>query len=200
MNKSDSIVELSKALAKFQEEVKQPLKDADNPFFRSKYVPLENVVEAITECAPKQGLAFLQWPCNSEDGRIGIVTMITHSSGEYIEFDPVYMKSEKDTPQGNGSTLTYLRRYSLSAVFGITSDQDDDANEGSGNNNKQQKQSDPLTEKLTVTFSQAMQKLGSANNVYKALNTNQTNMKKLFNSNNKKQKEETLKQLEGLIA
>mgnify|MGYP001432771798 CR=1 FL=1 len=139
MKKSDSIVEISKALAKFQSEVKQPLKDADNPFFKSKYVPLESVVEAITDIAPNHGLSFVQWALNDENGRVGVATMVMHETGEFIEFDPVFMNAEKNTPQGAGSLITYLKRYSLSAVFGITSDQDDDGNESSGNN--QQKQS-----------------------------------------------------------
>src|SRR5699024_3517218 len=133
MNKSESIVEISKALAKFQEEVKQPLKDADNPFFRSKYVPLENVVETISEYGPKNGLSFVQWPRNDENGRVGVATLLMHTSGEFIEFDPVYMKSDKETAQGAGALITYLKRYSLSAIYGITSDQDDDGNESSGN-------------------------------------------------------------------
>lgn len=134
VKKSESIIEISKALAKFQSSVKQPLKDADNPFFKSKYVPLENVVEAITEVAPKQGLSFVQWALNDDSGRVGVATMLMHESGEYLEFDPVFMNAEKNTPQGAGSLITYLKRYSLSAVFGITSDLDDDANESSGNN------------------------------------------------------------------
>lgn len=133
MRKSESIVELSKALAKFQEEVKQPLKDKDNPFFRSKYVPLENVVEAITDVAPKNGLSFVQWALNDENGRVGVATMLMHESGEWIEFDAVHMKADKETAQGAGALITYLKRYSLSAVFGITSDQDDDGNGASGN-------------------------------------------------------------------
>ncbi len=137
MNKSESIAELSKALAKFQAEVKQPMKDADNPFFKSKYVPLENVVEAINSYAPKHGLSFVQWALNDENGRIGVATLLMHQSGEYIEFDPVFMNAEKNTPQGAGSLITYLKRYSLSAVFGITSDVDDDANDSSGNNVKE---------------------------------------------------------------
>ena len=40
MNKSESITELNKALANFHKELKQPMKDANNPFFKSKYVPL----------------------------------------------------------------------------------------------------------------------------------------------------------------
>lgn len=140
MNKSESIVEISKALAKFQGEVKQPLKDAENPYFQSKYVPLENVVESISSIAPNHGLSFVQWALNDENGRVGVATMLMHESGEFIEFDPVFINAEKQTPQGAGSLITYLKRYSLSAVFGITSDQDDDANESSGNNQNNQQQ------------------------------------------------------------
>jgi len=136
MNKSESIVEISKALAKFQEEVKQPLKDADNPFFKSKYVPLENVVEAISDYGPKNGLSFVQWPKNDENGRVGVATLLMHTSGEFIEFDAVFMKADKESPQGAGALITYLKRYSLSAIYGITSDADDDGNTSSGNNNK----------------------------------------------------------------
>ena len=133
MRKSESISELSKALAKFQEEVKQPLKDKNNPFCKSKYVPLENVVEAITDVAPKNGLSFVQWALNDENGRVGVATMLMHESGEWIEFDAVHMKADKETAQGAGALISYLKRYSLSAVFGITSDQDDDGNGASGN-------------------------------------------------------------------
>lgn len=126
MNKSESITEISKALVNFQKEVKQPFKDADNPFFKSKYVPLESVVEAITDIAPNQGLSFTQWALNDESGRVGVATLLMHESGEFIEYDPVFMQAEKQTPQGAGALITYLKRYTLSAIFGITSDADDD--------------------------------------------------------------------------
>lgn len=142
MNKSESITELNKALANFHKEVKQPMKDANNPFFKSKYVPLENVVEAIDDVAPKHGLTYSQYPVTTENGLVGISTVLLHESGEYIEFPPATTKPDKNTPQGVGSALTYMRRYSLSAVFGITSDQDDDGNEASGKNNKN-KQTQP---------------------------------------------------------
>jgi len=133
MKKSESIVEISKAMAKFQEEVKQPFRDADNPFFKSKYVPLENVVEAIHDIAPKHGLSFVQFPLNDDTGRVGVSTLLMHESGEWIEFPPVFFEAEKQTPQGYGALITYIKRYSLSAIFGITSDQDDDGNESSQN-------------------------------------------------------------------
>lgn len=142
MNKSESIIELNKALANFHKEVKQPMKDANNPFFKSKYVPLENVVEAIDDVAPKHGLTYSQFPVTTENGLVGISTVLLHESGEFIEFPPATTKPDKNTPQGVGSALTYMRRYSLSAVFGITSDQDDDGNEASGKSNKN-KQTQP---------------------------------------------------------
>lgn len=134
MNKSETISQLATALSAFQAEVKQPMKDANNPFFKSKYVPLENVVEAINEVANKHGLAFTQFPSTDESGRIGVATLLLHSSGEYIEYPAVYMKAEKENPQEAGKLISYLKRYSLSAIFGITSDVDDDANEATGNN------------------------------------------------------------------
>lgn len=135
---SKSIASLAKSLAAFQAEVKQPLKDANNPFFNSKYVPLESVVEAITAVAPKHGLSFTQWATTDISGRVLVHTMMLHESGENIVFDPIAMTPESNkagivTPQSIGSAITYAKRYALSAVFGITSDQDDDGNEASGN-------------------------------------------------------------------
>lgn len=150
MNKSESIAALAKSLADFQGEVKQPLKDKANPFFKSKYVPLENVVEAIAESAPKHGLSFLQYPVNQEN-KVGIVTLLMHSSGEWIETEPIFAKPGKDDAQATGSVITYLKRYSLSAVFGITSDEDDDGNSASQQPKQTSKPAQQPSNKLTVT-------------------------------------------------
>lgn len=133
MKKSESIVEITKALASFQAEVKQPKKSKDNPFHKSKYVPLEDVVEAIVQTAQKHHLSFTQWALNAEDGRVGVATMVNHSkSGEWMEFPALFLDLEKKTAQAAGSAITYARRYALTAIFGITADEDDDANEASG--------------------------------------------------------------------
>ena len=144
MKKSDSIVEIAKALAEFRKDLKQPAKDANNPFFKSKYTTLDKVIEAIDETAPNHDLSFTQWAVSNEQGNVGVETLLLHSSGEFIHYDALYMKPEKNTPQSIGSCLTYSRRYSISAIFGITSDEDDDGNQATGNNqpkrqyNKQQ--------------------------------------------------------------
>ena len=129
MKKSETIVELSKAFAKMQKELEQPLKNANNPFFKSKYVPLENVVDSITKASSKHGLSFTQFPSSDENGNVTVGTMVMHESGEWIEYDHICMKPVKNDPQAVGSAITYAKRYALSAIFGITSDNDDDGNE-----------------------------------------------------------------------
>lgn len=147
MRFSESTKNLFKALSDFKADYKQPKKDANNPFFKSKYVPLENVVYSIDEVAPKHGLSYIQSTINDENGKTGVITLLTHSSGEWLECDPLYLKPDKNTPQGMGSAITYARRYSLSSAFGVASEVDDDGNEASGNTKKRgnsQKQIDNL--------------------------------------------------------
>jgi hypothetical protein len=56
--------------------------------------------------------------------------MLIHSSGEWIS-ETVTVRAQKDDPQGLGSALTYLRRYALAAVVGVTATEDDDGNAAS---------------------------------------------------------------------
>lgn len=132
MKTSENIIEIAKALAAFQSEVKQPEKDGNNPHFKSKYVTLDGTVKAIHECAPKHGLSYTQMPVSTENG-VGVITVIFHSSGQFIEFEPFILPLDKKTAQGVGSALTYSKRYALSAAFGIVSDVDDDGNEATAN-------------------------------------------------------------------
>lgn len=150
MIKSESIANLAAALSAFQNEVKQPLKDKKNPFFNSKYVPLENIVEVINNTAHSHGLSFIQYPTSSES-KVGIVTVLMHNSGEFIQTEPVYVTPKNNDPQSVGSAITYLKRYSLSAVFGITSDEDDDGNQATHAAPKRQ---DAITAKQKTEISQ----------------------------------------------
>lgn len=157
MKRSDSIGALAKALVSFQASVKQPKKTATNPHFRNSYVPLDNVVDSIHETAPLHGLAYVQETLVDNE-RAGVLTMIVHESGEWMEFDPFLLPiGQKATPQAVGSAITYARRYSLSTAFGLASETDDDANSASDNAqqnpSKQQprKQAPPNEPKATQT-------------------------------------------------
>lgn len=136
MKMSESIANIAKALSAFQNDVKQPEKNGENPHFRSKYVTLDGTVKAIHDCAPKHGLSYTQMPVSTETG-VGVITLIMHESGEFIEMEPFVLPMDKKTAQGAGSATTYARRYALSAAFGIVSDIDDDGNEATGHTSEQ---------------------------------------------------------------
>lgn len=136
MKRSDSIASIAKALAAFQKDVTQPKKSAKNPHFKSTYVPLDNVVDSIAETAPKHGLSYIQTTVTEND-KAGVQTLLMHESGEWIEFEPLLLPiGQKATPQAVGSAITYARRYSLSSVFGLASEVDDDANGANDNASK----------------------------------------------------------------
>src|SRR5699024_9338968 len=142
MQKSETVKDLFIGLVKLRQAIKQPPKDAKNPFFKSNYVTLEGVQKAIDEAKEGTGIDYSQFVETSPDGRTGVSTMVYSDKGEYIITDPLYLQPVKNDPQGNGSVVTYSRRYQLSALFGISSDIDDDGNNASGNqqNRRQQRQ------------------------------------------------------------
>lgn len=143
MNKSESIANLAQALCLFQGEVTNPKNSANNPFFKSKYAPLSEVINTTKPLLAKHGLSVLQSP--SGDGEhIIVTTLLMHSSGEWIEGEPLVLKADKVTAQGAGSAITYGRRYGLSAILGISSEEDDDdGNHATGNKDKTESTSKP---------------------------------------------------------
>lgn len=126
MNKSESIKELATALCEFQSEVEKIKKTATNPFFKSKYATLSDILDVIRQPLASNGLSFVQFPI----GEYGLDTMLMHTSGEWIS-ESYIMKPTKTDPQGAGSVITYQRRYALGAILGLNIDVDDDANKAS---------------------------------------------------------------------
>jgi len=130
MKHSESIAALAGALAKAQLQIEPASKNATNPHFRSHYADLASIWDACRGPLNTNGLSIVQFPCDGDVGRTGLCTMLLHSSGEYIS-EVVTTRSQKDDPQGLGSALTYLRRYALAAVVGVTATEDDDGNAAS---------------------------------------------------------------------
>jgi hypothetical protein len=127
MKRSESIKELATALAKAQGEMTFARKDSKNPFYKSVYSDLASVISAIRYPLSNNGLAFMQFPVGNEKDEVGIETMLVHSSGEWVMGDKFFIPVSKDDAQGYGSGLAYAKRYSLQAIIGIPSDDDDGA-------------------------------------------------------------------------
>ncbi len=116
--------ELSAAMALAFAKIEGAVKDKTNPAFRSKYADLAAVVDAIKPALSEHGLWFRQIT-HPADGGVCVETVIHHSSGESLACGPLFLPASKQDAQGFGSALTYCRRYSLMAAFGVPAEDDD---------------------------------------------------------------------------
>lgn len=167
MKHSDELKNLAKALAKFQADIKDPARDKDNPYFKSKYVALDGLLDAVRPVLAANGLSFIQSPVsNGQD--MGVATLLMHDSGEWIESDPFMLHAVKNDPQAGGSAITYARRYSLSAVLGVAWDDDDDANMATkGHQSRSNAQNAPAKGNYTKAGRQAEKTASSSSQMQK---------------------------------
>jgi len=154
MKKSESITEIANALINFKLAVGKLKKTATNPFFKSKYANISEVLEVIQQPLINAGLSFMQFP----KGENELETLVMHKSGEWIS-ESYFMKPVKEDPQAFGSVITYQRRYALCAIFGL-GDEDDDANTVS----EPKKQSDERPWLNENQFNQALTRLETEEN------------------------------------
>jgi len=120
---SDSIAKIMPALIKAKRAFKPALKDATNPAFRSKYSTLDSVIDAVDGALLSNGIANVQQTYVDGENTI-LLSRFIHESGEWIG-SRYRVKPVQATPQGEGSALTYARRYALLALAGIAPEDDD---------------------------------------------------------------------------
>ena len=135
MNTSQTITALSQAMLKVQQQLQPAIKDAKNTFVGNDYATLNSVMDACKDALIVHGIWLTQLPTPAPvelgTGHIGLETKLIHAeSGEWISSTTV-IPLPKNDPQGMGSAITYARRYSLCAMLGIVTE-DDDANAACG--------------------------------------------------------------------
>jgi hypothetical protein len=127
---SEQTNDLVSALVKASAEIKTAKKDAENPFFKSKYSDLPSIVDACKSALLKNNLVVTQ-STTLVNGVTALVTTLHHTSGQWIRgYYPV--TAVKADPQAMGSAITYARRYALSAIVGVVSEDDDDGESAMG--------------------------------------------------------------------
>ena len=126
MNKSESIGKLTEALSKVQGILEGAKKESSNPFFKSRYADLTSVWDAIRKPLADNGLAVIQTGVYNADNPelISIETTLSHISGEWVS-GIISVKPVKNDPQVAVACVTYLRRASLSAIVGVSPEDDD---------------------------------------------------------------------------
>lgn len=128
---SESITKIAVALMEFQSKVGLVKKNVENDFFKSKYADLGSIIETIQKPLAEAKLSYVQMPT----GKSTLITILMHESGEFFK-TKIEMTPKDNSIQAMGSAITYYRRYCLSAILGIATEEDDDGNAASGPSNK----------------------------------------------------------------
>jgi len=124
MEQSENIELLADALCKVQANELFALTDKENPFFKSKYADLSSVWGVARKPLVDNGLSVVQTFDADEGDAPIIVTTLLHNSGQWIR-GRLKVPITKVDPQAVGSSITYGRRYALSAILGICPEDDD---------------------------------------------------------------------------
>lgn len=124
MKSSEDIKELAIALNKFQAQLQTIARESEA--HKYKYADYASIWNAIRDPLTENGLSVFQ-DAYTIDGNAYVSTRVMHSSGQWIETNPLHVPQGKKDAHATGSACTYARRYSLSAALGIVPDDDDGA-------------------------------------------------------------------------
>jgi len=120
------VKKLVEALVKAQSEMTSAVATGTNPHFKSEYAPLDEVIKAVKKPLNSNGIFFLQKVYVADNGQC--VETEFHGHDAVLKGGKVFVKCDKSTAQGYGSSLSYAKRYSLQTACGLPTGDDDDAN------------------------------------------------------------------------
>lgn len=127
--RSNEIDQLSMALAKAQAEMSVAGLNNKNPFFKSNYANITDMVKATRPSLTKYGLSIKQEQFVSENGEEMLETILAHSSGQWSS-SITKINPPKNDIQSYGSYMSYKMRYAYKGITGVvTGDEDDDDGE-----------------------------------------------------------------------
>lgn len=136
MIQSENVNELLAALAEVQNEI--PTMPKSSQAYGYKYADLDTITQTIKPILHEHGIGYMQSVGGLSADAMTLTTRVFNKAGQYIEDTavlPTISSTKNNAAQTLGMSITYMRRYALCAMLGITSDEDTDANtNGAGAN------------------------------------------------------------------
>lgn len=121
-------MKLKEKIAKIQQMIDGLSKDAQNPFFKSNYVTLNQIIDELRPLELENKISITM-PLTEVNGRPALKLRIVDLESEESVVDIVTLPDLTD-PQKMGSAITYYRRYMLMSFFNLKAE-DDDGNSAS---------------------------------------------------------------------
>jgi len=109
-------------LLDFQKRVEAIAKDSQNPFFKSNYLSLNGLLDAIKPLLNELELVLLQ-PLTNVDGRPAITTKLL--DGDKVLLESTITLPDLQDPQKVGSAVSYYRRYSIQSMLLLQAEDND---------------------------------------------------------------------------
>ncbi len=126
---SDQINELALALIDVQKQMAPATRDGKNPFICSNYATLNSVMVSCRDILLEHGIWLTQLPVRAPlelgPGYLGLMTKLIHAESGQWQASLTVTPLPRADPQGMGSAITYARRYALTAMLGIITEDDD---------------------------------------------------------------------------
>lgn len=118
-------------IANIQDKILNIPKDGKNPHFSNTYATYEQVMEVLHPLLRKEGLMICHGFGGHVEGSIAVMTKIvdlgsaTGTKPEEFLAETLFIPMTKNDPQMAGSAITYAKRYSVLAMFGLGTEDDD---------------------------------------------------------------------------
>ena len=96
-------------------------KDANNPFFKSGYATLSNIIETVEPILKKHGLMITHVMQGNS-----LITQIW--DGDKAILESSFLLPTNGDIQKIGSAITYAKRYNITAMLNLNIEDDDDGN------------------------------------------------------------------------
>jgi hypothetical protein len=96
------------------------------------YATLDAALDMTRTILAEEGLSCIQPITMLETGGMGLVTVVSHTSGQWME-SVMPLPAFGADPQKFGSVVTYARRYAFTAFWNLAAEEDDDGNKAMGN-------------------------------------------------------------------
>lgn len=113
-------------IAEIQDEVGNISKDGENPHFKNKYATYEKVLQVLNPILRKHNLVVIHSFQESKfENQIGVVTEIRDFLSMLSIITTLFIPITKADPQMAGSAITYAKRYSILAMLGLGTEDDD---------------------------------------------------------------------------
>jgi len=129
MERSEQINDLAAALAKAQSAFVPVGKTGRNPHLKSNYVTIDGIIEMTRKPLSDAGLSYVQMLDADGESLPVLTTMLMHLSGQWLSSGVIVRAmGGKGTNelQELGRSITYMKRYALAAMLGVSSDEDTD--------------------------------------------------------------------------